>query len=266
MKIDVTPDELRCHLAEQIEFLKLSTHSYDNGFQSESKRLAVTARVLLHDTASSTSLLNMLSMKTIKFYDTSAPHDESNLMSHSSLTQMGMRKGKAHVLPTLDGGPFQRHINFDPWWNGIVFVDKDKNEFSRKDIVLSLANKEGGAHVDKNLDDAYVNLRKFNSLGWADISPDGKETPGEDQVPAAMRQIAHEIVKTLDPNYRCELKDKETYEVFFLGGMLHEGASPPPVPQHNLPKNRPLINGKKIGRNDQCPCGSGKKYKKCCIQ
>ncbi|MGB0911339.1 MAG: SEC-C metal-binding domain-containing protein, partial [Nitrospirales bacterium] len=20
----------------------------------------------------------------------------------------------------------------------------------------------------------------------------------------------------------------------------------------------------KIGRNDQCPCGSGKKYKKCC--
>ena len=22
---------------------------------------------------------------------------------------------------------------------------------------------------------------------------------------------------------------------------------------------------KKIGRNDPCPCGSGKKYKKCCI-
>ena len=23
--------------------------------------------------------------------------------------------------------------------------------------------------------------------------------------------------------------------------------------------------GNKIGRNDQCPCGSGKKYKKCCL-
>ena len=23
-------------------------------------------------------------------------------------------------------------------------------------------------------------------------------------------------------------------------------------------------NGKKVGRNDPCPCGSGKKYKKCC--
>ncbi|MCM8760350.1 MAG: SEC-C metal-binding domain-containing protein [Candidatus Omnitrophica bacterium] len=26
----------------------------------------------------------------------------------------------------------------------------------------------------------------------------------------------------------------------------------------------PYIAGKKIGRNDPCPCGSGKKYKKCC--
>lgn len=25
-------------------------------------------------------------------------------------------------------------------------------------------------------------------------------------------------------------------------------------------------NEKKIGRNDPCPCGSGKKYKKCCGQ
>ena len=24
------------------------------------------------------------------------------------------------------------------------------------------------------------------------------------------------------------------------------------------------IDGKKVGRNDPCPCGSGKKYKKCC--
>jgi SWIM/SEC-C metal-binding protein len=24
-------------------------------------------------------------------------------------------------------------------------------------------------------------------------------------------------------------------------------------------------NGPKIGRNDPCPCGSGKKYKKCCL-
>ena len=29
-------------------------------------------------------------------------------------------------------------------------------------------------------------------------------------------------------------------------------------------KSGTVIKGKKIGRNDPCPCGSGKKYKQCC--
>ena len=29
-------------------------------------------------------------------------------------------------------------------------------------------------------------------------------------------------------------------------------------------KQKPVRSGKKVGRNDPCPCGSGKKYKKCC--
>ena len=28
--------------------------------------------------------------------------------------------------------------------------------------------------------------------------------------------------------------------------------------------SRTVVKGKKIGRNDPCPCGSGKKYKHCC--
>ena len=29
----------------------------------------------------------------------------------------------------------------------------------------------------------------------------------------------------------------------------------------------PIINrGEKVRRNDPCPCGSGKKYKKCCLK
>ena len=29
-------------------------------------------------------------------------------------------------------------------------------------------------------------------------------------------------------------------------------------------KKEPVKAGKKVGRNDDCPCGSGKKYKQCC--
>ena len=28
----------------------------------------------------------------------------------------------------------------------------------------------------------------------------------------------------------------------------------------------PVTAGQKIGRNEPCPCGSGRKYKKCCIR
>jgi preprotein translocase subunit SecA len=39
------------------------------------------------------------------------------------------------------------------------------------------------------------------------------------------------------------------------------GEDDPPLP----PPVQPIHKGdKEIGRNDPCPCGSGKKYKKCC--
>lgn len=33
-----------------------------------------------------------------------------------------------------------------------------------------------------------------------------------------------------------------------------------------LANTRKCMYGKKISRNDLCPCGSGKKYKNCCIE
>ncbi|WP_050988031.1 SEC-C metal-binding domain-containing protein [Thiothrix nivea] len=32
-----------------------------------------------------------------------------------------------------------------------------------------------------------------------------------------------------------------------------------------LPPAQPAVSQKLVGRNDPCPCGSGKKYKKCCL-
>lgn len=57
-------------------------------------------------------------------------------------------------------------------------------------------------------------------------------------------------------------KDKEGQWLFIDGeGHQHkEGES-----HHDAPKPVPVVReGAKIGRNDPCPCGSGKKYKKCC--
>ena len=38
-----------------------------------------------------------------------------------------------------------------------------------------------------------------------------------------------------------------------------------PAPQRaDAPKQAPVVKSAKVGRNDPCPCGSGKKYKNCC--
>jgi len=59
--------------------------------------------------------------------------------------------------------------------------------------------------------------------------------------------------------------------------LVHDNVSslnhktPPPAPgqppQQDAPKPAPIQNNEpRVGRNDPCPCGSGKKYKKCCGQ
>ena len=47
-------------------------------------------------------------------------------------------------------------------------------------------------------------------------------------------------------------KEKELADLQFVGG---DGVS--------SSEKQPVVKGPKVGRNDPCPCGSGKKYKKC---
>ena len=37
------------------------------------------------------------------------------------------------------------------------------------------------------------------------------------------------------------------------------------LPVKNPPHHSTILPNTKVGRNDPCPCGSGKKYKKCCL-
>ena len=260
-----TSDELNSLLEEQLDFLKLSCTSFDNGFAGEIKRLAVSVRLLVYDTNSSTSLLTLTNSKLIDFVDTADPYDDENVLSHSSLVQIHMTPQGAKPKAHLDDALQPRSILFDAWWNGIVLVDSNKNEFSRKDITLYLANKEGGAHVDHEIDEKYHNLRNRNSLGWVTVLGDGRQIAGEDHVPATMRQIAHELIKSLHPTYTCKQPVAPDTGLVMRGMSLVAGAHVPERLYPNLRKDRPKISGKKVGRNDPCPCGSGKKYKKCCI-
>ena len=76
-----------------------------------------------------------------------------------------------------------------------------------------------------------------------------------------------------------ELADKYELSVMdmtgFLDGINDSLVTPNPIDtmeedtrvslEFDKKESRTVIVGKKIGRNDPCPCGSGKKYKQCCM-
>ena len=55
----------------------------------------------------------------------------------------------------------------------------------------------------------------------------------------------------------------DTVEANILQNLLNVSANPQAVAQMSQPK-KPAVDYGKVDRNAPCPCGSGKKYKKCC--
>jgi hypothetical protein len=206
-KYTQTREELLGHLKDQIAFMKQSASSYDNGFEDEAKRLAVVTRVLVHDTKNSTSLLTLLNKKNIKFYDSSIPYYPENLLSYNGLVMMRIstHEGGSYVAPLDDGPPTRsrtKKIPFDMWWKDmIVLKDQNGKTFTRKDLVLTVANKEGGTHIDPNLDQAYANLSRFHSMGWKFSKGGVAENFKNSPVLPSIRQITHEVLKTLKDEF-----------------------------------------------------------------
>ena len=200
-----TEEEFKKHLSEQIEFLQRSSNAYDQGYSSEAKRLAVVIRVLLHDTSSSTSLLSLLGKKDIMIYDTSFDINPANLMTTSGLVMMRLGSSGAEYIPHLDDGPppiyLKGKVPFIQWWDKIVIVDSNRLTMSRKELVLSLSNKDGGAHIDPKLNGAYAQLSRNNSLGWQFTDQEGNSSTIDGAELASIRQISYELLNALHDEF-----------------------------------------------------------------
>ncbi len=199
-KVQVSPDELLNRLREQVQALQSSARAFDEGAEWEAKRLAVSIRVLVHDTKYSSSLLRQLRLKErLQFYEIAAPDPPGNLASYHGLVGVRFGAGGASYYARLDDGPPYptKRSPFTDWWTRFVFRDAHAPQFTRKELVLALANKEGGVHVDPELDEEYIRLSRENSLRWYFSVADERCDWPNDPVPHSVRHVAHELLKTL---------------------------------------------------------------------
>ena len=114
---------------------------------------------------------------------------------------MSITSSGGQYLPLIAGGeppiPMCK-IYFSDWWNNPAFKDNLDRKLCRRELVLNVADTDGGAHVDPDLDEVYMAISRKNSLGWF-FSNGVSSTPllGRPEL-ACMRQITHELLCTLN--------------------------------------------------------------------
>lgn len=193
------------HLLRQLRFLERSSAAYDAGFQDEAIRIATCIRVLIHDTARSTSLLNHLGATGIHLLSTC--RDISRLVDGSDPFYAGARMqffngmavmGDGGYRVKLGNGPVKETITVQEWWDQTVYVLDSRTRLSRRDIVLAAANKDGGAHVDERLTPEYELLIAPGSLGILISQQESglTERPISDGHFVALRQMAYELLNS----------------------------------------------------------------------
>jgi uncharacterized protein len=142
-------------------------------------------------------------------------------------------------------------------WNGIA------NTLHKGDVYLPvlLEDAEG---VCKGNDWAHGFIRgtEMRKAGWAELLAD--EEHGGCMIPVMILYHEHDPDPELRPG-PISPEQREEIIVLMAAGIVrayryfrqhHHAASAEKVASHDAPG--------KIGRNDPCPCGSGKKYKRCC--
>lgn len=146
-------------LKRQVGFLERSCSNFDAGHQDEAIRIATCIRILIHDTAKSTSLFNHLGATSISLLSTYQLISDNILFTLSVPVRVSNDSG---IHAPLDGAPVKILLPVDEWWEQVLVRD-GQHDFTRKFVVLAAANKDGGAHVDADLGIEYERL---STDGW----------------------------------------------------------------------------------------------------
>ena len=199
--MDRTRDDLIQDLRDQLSLLRDAAAMFDSGAELSARWLSTCIRILVHDTSTSHSLLGQVDIKEeLRYIDTADEPDPESSFRSPGLTMMILSTdGTSAYKPLLGDGPPTRSkppLAFDRWWNTKVIKDQDSNLFGRRDLVLAVANTDGGAHVDTELGVAYASLSRSNSVGLF-VSHGGSTRSLGDPVPASIRQIAYELELTV---------------------------------------------------------------------
>ena len=188
---------IRAKLDQQLSFMRHSCDYFDDGDDDEALRIATCLRILFHDTRVSTSICKHLNLRTCEALTSSRGF--RNWQDYLSQQFNPTMNQPIWTVPML--GDFFRRIWLEEWWAEEPVFVYDNKRYSRKLIMLAAANRDGGAHVDDELDHYYEVLSNGEiAIGIAANFTYGGAPPFQQGITiypknahlALLRQFAHE--------------------------------------------------------------------------
>ena len=137
-------------------------------------------------------------------------------------------------------------------------------------ILLKVVDTKWMDHID-----AMDQLKQgigLRAIGHEDPAR-AYQNEGFDMFEGMIKSIQEDTVKhMLNVTIQTNTQRKQVIEIGDAQKEVFEGNTPnqdmperpAPAPNRSVEKQQPIKKEKSVGRNDPCPCGSGKKYKKCC--
>ncbi len=142
---------LRGKLQEQLRFIQRSCTAFDQGTEEEAIRIATALRIIFHDAGRSVSLLAHLALQDGRMLSSARGHGD---FKDFLAVQLDLSSTTPVILKPMLGSKFSK-LSVNQWWkHEPVFVHAGQ-QYARRKIVLSVANKDGGAHVDAQLEEYY---------------------------------------------------------------------------------------------------------------
>lgn len=219
-------------LALQVRFITTSCERYDAGDHHEAVRIAVALRILFHSSSApkkkgrphSISLMKQLGAGDIDMWS-GGTFPEGHRFNITAV-RVQTAPPAVFFIPKLDElGLRKRRLGV--WWAiEPVYRLPTKGAVTRCQLVLSVCNKDGGTHVDPELEPYYE--RMLSGVDFLQLDPrgliwkEGERPPEADQIQmaknahyAALRQIGFEVLRT-------------PYFIEKLGGVDPDGYEFPP--------------------------------------
>jgi hypothetical protein len=194
-------ENILARLKEQMEFLRTSLRAFYAGNFAESVRIATIIRVLVHESPASKPLLNMAQPDglDLPILDHAGEWPGADVILGFAVS---VRLGPT-IAPAVDLGSSHYIVSsVCAWWNRVVFTFPSRIgtqlTYRRKQVVLILANKEGGTHVDPNEDPDYARLLTDLPLSFADY---GFQTETPDLARFLTAQSGVEMLECLKRNF-----------------------------------------------------------------